>query len=60
MFLGVAAMAAGAWLITQFGLGKNIFELSLDTALCASGGLVIIIGGIVIAYGQKKLQKLDE
>ena len=60
MFLGVAVMAIGAYLITQFGVGKNVFELNLDALGCASGVLIVIVGGIAIAFGQQKLKKLDE
>ena len=60
ILLGVFAMAAGAWLITNFGLGKNIFEPNLDTLCCASGGLLILVAGLVMAYGQRKITKLDE
>ncbi len=62
IFLGVFLMAGGAWLISSFGMsaGKELGQLNIDSALCASGGLIIIIAGLVMAYGQRKMQKMDE
>ena len=60
LLLGVVAMVAGAGLITAFGLGHNVFQPSLESAGCAAGVLIILLGGLVLAYGQQKLQKMDE
>lgn len=62
MFLGVIAMAAGAWLISSFGIGASgeIGKLNIETAGCATGGLIVVVGGLVIAYGQQRLKKMDE
>lgn len=61
IFAGTAIIVGGAWLITTFGIGSPaLWQFNLDTALCATGGLIIAGGAFVIAYGQRKLQKLDE
>ncbi|MCX6772270.1 MAG: hypothetical protein NTV88_00675 [Candidatus Micrarchaeota archaeon] len=61
IFAGAFAMVAGAWLISAFAIGNSaIGQLNFETALCGAGLLIIIIGGLVIAYGQQHLKKIDE
>ena len=62
IFAGAIIMVAGAWLITTFGIGAGsaLGQVNIETALCASGGLIILAGGLVIAYGQQHLKKMDE
>ena len=62
IFFGTLIIVGGAFLITTFGLGADsqLWKINLETAGCAAGVLIIAGGAFVIAYGQRKLQKLDE
>ena len=61
LFIGTAIIVGGAYLIITFGIGNDVLgQINLETACCAVGGLIIAAGAFVIAYGQRKLQKLDE
>ncbi len=61
IFFGTLVIVGGAWLITTFSMASGVlWQLNLETAACATGVLIIAGGAFVIAYGQRKLQKLDE
>lgn len=54
--IGAAALALSYLGITVSALGK----INWETGCCLGSLILVAVGAMVIAYGQRKLQKLDE
>jgi len=59
--LGFALIAIGALALSYLGITlESVGKISWETGCCLGSGILVAVGAMVIAYGQRKLQKLDE
>lgn len=61
LIFGFTLIAIGALALSYLGITlSSVGKINWETACCLGSGIIIAVGALVIAYGQRKLRKLDE